>query len=86
MYMKITESESERVERLKKEEEKEKEESFSSEFAKDEAKESMIEVAIDELKGIANITIPLEELQIMMKLFKAIDNAVNQKQSKGISR
>lgn len=84
MYMEINESEQERIQRLEQErlekQEEEKDFSFSSEVGK----EIGYEVAIDSIAGIAQITMPLEELQILIKVFKGLEKTINNE--KGILR
>lgn len=80
MYMQIQQSPQEIAEQKRIEEEKQNKESFKSEFAKD----ALIDVAVDEIEGVVNLTMPLEEFQILLKLFKAIDKSINQE--KGLSR
>ncbi len=74
MYMELEESQQEKEERLRKEK------SFSSkveEEIKDEMLEASIEASIDQATGLVNLTLPLDQFQLLMSIFKTIDRTLN---------
>jgi len=64
---------------------REKDFSFKKEL-KDELKEKGVDLVVDQVLGIANITMPLDTLGILLKVFKTLENKLENQLEQGVTR
>ena len=62
---------------------KEREKDFSF---KKELKEKGVDLVVDQALGIANITMPLDTLGILLKVFKTLEKQLESQLDKGMTR
>ena len=65
--------------------EREKDFSFKKEL-KDELKEKGVDLVVDQALGIANITMPLDTLSILIKVFKTLEKQLENQLEQGMMR
>ena len=68
-----------------KQREREKDFSFKKEI-KDELKEKGVDLVVDQALGIANITMPLDTLSILIKVFKTLEKQLENQLEQGMMR
>ena len=65
---------------------KKEKESFFKKELKDELKEKGVDLVVDQALGIANITMPLDTLSILIKVFKKLEKQLDNQLEKGMTR